>query len=140
MTTTDNHTKLGLAAPGLIGYALIIEDDELIAASIQAELQDLGFRSFEVARNEREALVHAAREAPAFVTVDAKLEEGSGVDALVRICADRALPSIVVTGNPFQVFLPGVVTVGKPFSSAAFAAAFHQAIAKPFRASELSEA
>jgi two-component system, response regulator PdtaR len=136
----SKQTQLGLTAPGHPGYALIIEDEPLIAASIEAELQDLGFRSFQTARNEREALLLAKRELPAFITVDAKLEEGSGVEALVKICATRAVPSIVVTGNPFDVSVPGVVTLGKPFSPPAFAVAYEQALARPFRASELSAA
>jgi DNA-binding response OmpR family regulator len=136
VTTTD-ETKIGPAAPAIFGYALIIEDEPLIAATIEDELRELGFRRFEAARNEREALVIAEREPPAFISVDAKLEEGSGLQALVRICAGGPVPAIVITGNPFDVTVPGVVTLGKPFSTAAFVAAYQHAIAQPFRAIDL---
>lgn len=137
---TADPTQLRLAPDAGIRHALIIEDDALIAASIEQELRGLGFNSFAIARSEREAVTLAGRQPPDFITVDAKLEEGSGVDALLSICARRAVPVIVVTGNPFQVLLPGVVTLGKPFSAAAFAAAYEQALARPFQASELSAA
>ena len=138
--TTDDKTQLAFSPERSKVHALIIEDDELIAAAIQDELRALGYESFGVARSEREALVFADRQLPHFITVDAKLEEGSGIEALVKICARQAIPAVVVTGNPFQVLLPGVVTLGKPFSSAAFAVAYEQAISKPFQASELSAA
>jgi DNA-binding response OmpR family regulator len=137
VTTTD-QSKSGPAAAAILGYALLIEDEPLIAASIEDELRDLGFTRFESARNEREALVIAEREPPAFISVDAKLEEGSGLQALVRICAGRAVPAIVITGNPFDVSVPGVVTLGKPFTTAAFVAAYQHAIAKPFQASDFA--
>lgn len=131
-------TQLRFAAEP--GHVLIIEDDELIAAAIEDALRELGHSSFGVARSEREAVVFAARQAPQFITVDARLERGSGLDALQRICASRAVPVVVVTGDPFAVQLPGVVTLGKPFSPAAFRAAYEQALARPFRVGELDPA
>ena len=133
MTAPQDTTQIAL--PGAqCGHALIIEDDELIAASIEAEVRDLGFGSVGVAKNESEAVIFASQQEPQLITVDARLEEGNGVDAVLAICAERALPVIVVTGNPFQVTLPGVVTLGKPFSSAAFRAAYEQAMSRPFSA------
>jgi len=138
VTTPYERTQLSVDAPATPGHALIIEDDPLIAAAIEEELRGLGLSSFDVAKSEGEALGLAQARAPAFITVDAKLEQGSGIDALLKICAGQAVPVILVTGNPFQVDLPGVVTLGKPFNPAAFQAAYEQAIAKPFRAGELS--
>ena len=137
---TAETTQLHFTPGADTGHALIIEDEELIAAAIEEELRGLGYRSFGVARSESEAVTFAARQPPTFISVDAKLEQGSGLDALLSICARRAVPVIVVTGNPFGVLLPGVVTLGKPFSAAAFAAAYEQAIASPFQAGALSPA
>jgi CheY-like chemotaxis protein len=136
----DETTQFSFAPAGGLGHALIIEDDPLIAASIEDELGQLGFSSFGVARSEREAVMFAAGRPPQFITVDAKLEQGNGIQALIEICQTRAVPSIVVTGTPFEVLLPGVVTLGKPFNRAAFRVAYEQAITRPFRAAELSAA
>lgn len=125
----DHLTQLDLRAPAR--HALIIEDDPLIAASIEAELRDLGFGSFDVARSEPEAVASAERRRPDLVTVDAKLEQGSGVEAAMTICSRDAIPVIVITGYPFHVTLQGVVTLGKPFSSAAFRVALEQANSRP---------
>ena len=132
MTNTQEVTKIALPERAQ-RHALIIEDEELIAASIEEELRGLGFTSFGVARTEREAILFAAHQEPDLITVDATLEEGSGVSAVLTICARRPVPVIVVTGNPMQVTLPGVVTLGKPFNAAAFAIAYEQAEARPFQ-------
>lgn len=108
-------------------HALIIEDEPLIAATIEAELQDLGYTSTSVVANEADALASAQRQEPDFITVDDKLEGGSGTQAVLKICADKAIPVIIITGYPFEVALPDVVTLGKPFSSAAFRAAWERA-------------
>ena len=128
---TQETTELLLPGSGR-KHALIIEDEELIAASIEDALRELGFTSFGVARTEQEAVFFADHQEPDLVTVDETLEEGSGVDAILCICASRPIPVIVITGNPFGITLPGVVTLGKPFNAAAFSAAYEQARAKPF--------
>jgi DNA-binding response OmpR family regulator len=108
-------------------HALVIEDEPLIAASIEAELRDLGYTSTAVVFSEAEAVASAARQVPDFITVDDKLDAGSGTGAVLRICADKAIPVVIITGNPFEVALPDVVTLGKPFSTAAFRAAWQRA-------------
>ena len=119
------------------GHALIIEDEELIASSIEEELREHGFTTFGVARSEREAILFADQQEPDLITVDAKLAEGSGVSAILKICTRRAVPVIVVTGYPLAVTLPGVVTLGKPFNSAAFTVALEHATARPFSTGEI---
>jgi CheY-like chemotaxis protein len=110
-------------------HALIIEDEPLIAATIEAELIDLGYTSTSVVASEAEALASAERMVPDFITVDDKLKNGSGTHAALRICAERAIPLVIITGYPFEVALPDVVTLGKPFSTAAFRAAWERALA-----------
>lgn len=115
-------------------HALIIEDEPLVAATIETELRDLGYSSTSVVTSEADALASAERHPPDFITVDDKLKGGSGTQAALKICADRAIPVIIITGYPFEVALPDVVTLGKPFSAAAFRAAWEraQATARPF--------
>ncbi|HEY0446520.1 MAG TPA: response regulator [Allosphingosinicella sp.] len=108
-------------------HALIIEDEPLIAATIEAELQDLGYTSTSVVSSEADALASAARQQPDFITVDHKLAGGSGTHAALKICAEKAIPLVIITGYPFEIALPDVVTLGKPFSSAAFRAAWERA-------------
>ena len=108
-------------------HALIIEDEPLIAATIEAELKDLGYTSTSVVGSEAEALASAERQKPDFITVDDKLNGGSGTGAVLKICAEQAIPVVIITGYPFEVALPDVVTLGKPFSTAAFRAAWERA-------------
>jgi DNA-binding response OmpR family regulator len=112
-------------------HALIIEDQPLIAATIEAELRDLGFTSFDIAKSEEEAVTAAARQQPDFVTVDDTLTAGTGTEAVLKICTRQPTAVVVITGKPFEVALPDVVTLGKPFSTAAFRAAWERARARP---------
>ena len=60
-----------------------------------------------------------------------------GVSCVPQACTRRAVPVIVVTGYPLAVTLPGVVTLGKPFNSAAFTVALEHATARPFSTGEI---
>ena len=112
-------------------HALIIEDEPLIAATIEAELKDLGYTSFDVAATQSDAIAAAERQQPDFVTVDDTLTDGRGTEAVMKICTRQATPVVIITGRPFEVALPDVVTLGKPFSSGAFRAAWERARQRP---------
>lgn len=112
-------------------HALIIEDQPLIAATIEAELRDLGYTSIAVATSAEDAIASARAQQPDFVTVDDTLTSGTGTEAVMKICTMQATPVVIITGKPFEVALPDVVTLGKPFSTAAFRAAWERAKQRP---------
>lgn len=117
--------------------ALIIEDQFIVATMIEAQLRDLGYDAFEIVDSEDAAIAAAIQECPDLITADDRLERGSGIEAVRRICADRPIPVVFVVGSPLDVkaAIPNAVTVGKPFTSSAFAhavkAARESALALP---------
>ena len=78
--------------------AFIIEDEYLIARSIQDRLEDLGFNAFSFARSEDAAVVGARSERIDLITADVRLVPGDGLDAVEAICATRNVPVVFITG------------------------------------------
>ena len=79
-------------------HALIIEDFPVIAMSIQDELGDMGF-SAAIAATEAEAVALAEERCPDLIIADARLAQGSGIDAVRRICRDRPIAVIFMSGD-----------------------------------------
>ena len=84
-------------------HAFIIEDDYLIAQTLQDLLGPLGFRRFSFARSEDTAIAGATGENFDLITADSRLLPGDGVRAVETICATRNIPVIFVTGYPDDV-------------------------------------
>ena len=103
-------------------HALIIEDEALIALTIEDLLLDLGFDSFDVAVTETEAVTAAAAKRPDLITSDVKLIAGNGINAVQTICAYRAIPVVFVTSNARQLRQRSImaVVVDKPIQVAVF--------------------
>ena len=108
-------------------HALIIEDEPVIAMMIEDELRDLGYRSFDVACDEEQAVRLAERTCPALITADDRLTTGTGIGAVRRICAETALPVVFITGNPHELGIPDAVCLAKPFGAADFQEAVQRA-------------
>ncbi|HEX8533819.1 MAG TPA: response regulator [Allosphingosinicella sp.] len=70
-------------------HALIIEDQFLIAALIEEELRELGYSSFDVVDRELSAVAAAERKCPDLITADERLTDGSGVEAVQKICVTK---------------------------------------------------
>lgn len=112
-------------------HALIIEDESLIAISIQAILGDCGFASFDIASSSEEAIIAAKRRCPALITADVELRPGSGIDAVNAICCGPPIPVVFITGSPGEVArrMPHHPLVAKPFTQEAVMAAVKLALA-----------
>ncbi len=112
-------------------HALIIEDELLIALTIEEILGDCGFTSFDVASSTEEAIKAARLRCPALITADVELRPGSGIDAVNAICSGPPIPVIFITGSPFEVTsrMPQHPLVHKPFTSAAVMAAVKSVLA-----------
>src|SRR4051812_31780319 len=60
---------------------LIVEDDPLIALSLQMVLEDEGYEVCGVAATERQAISLGLTHRPDVAVVDVRLAEGSGIEA-----------------------------------------------------------
>lgn len=100
-------------------HVLIIEDEPLIAMSIEDVLRDCGCTSFDLAASVEQAIVAAKRRCPDLITADVELAPGCGIDAVAAICGERPIPVIFITSAPAPVDArrPGSIIVRKPFDT-----------------------
>jgi CheY-like chemotaxis protein len=107
-------------------HALIIEDEMMIALSLEQMLTGLGFRSFDIADTAVAAMLCARKHRPDMITADGRIKGGTGMEAVDQITkAMGAIPVVYVTGNPTFLVGRGPV-VAKPFSSETLGAACAQ--------------
>lgn len=100
-------------------HALVIEDFPIIAMSIQDELAELGF-STAIAATEGEAVTLAEERCPHLIIADLRLTQGSGIDAVRRICGGRPIPVIFMSGDAEEGVATGEAGfLFKPFTSTA---------------------
>ncbi|MDT9599293.1 histidine kinase dimerization/phosphoacceptor domain -containing protein [Sphingosinicella sp. GR2756] len=102
-------------------HPLIIEDESLIAMSIEAILRDCGFTSFSLAKSSEEAITAAQPRCPDLITADVQLRPGCGIESVNAICSGPPIPTIFVIGSPSEVVsrMPQHLMVVKPFSDQA---------------------
>jgi CheY-like chemotaxis protein len=112
---------------------LIIEDEPVIAADIQALVEELGHTVCGLATTRDEARDDAARTPPGLVLADIQLADGSsGIDAVRDILSDIKVPVIFITAFPERL-LTGekpepAFLITKPFDPATVKAAIGQAL------------
>lgn len=101
-------------------HALIIEDDAMIAMSIEQALRDCGFATFDFADSLETAVRAAGEGCPDLITADVRLARGCGVEAVQVICQEKAIPVIFLTGSwqEVEARLPGYALLRKPFTGA----------------------
>ena len=99
--------------------ALIIEQEALIACTIEDALRGIGFTSFDFACTVPDAVRAAERCCPDLITSDVRLGAGTGLDAVQEICAAKAIPVVFVTATAWEVRqrLEDAFVVQKPFGS-----------------------
>jgi DNA-binding response OmpR family regulator len=117
---------------GALMRALVIEDDTLIAMVIEDQLTKLGYRAIDLAHSQQEAISLAERQCPDLITVDEKLDSGSGVAAIRHICRDQAIPVVFITVDAETVLklVPDAVIIEKPISLHSLAPAIKSATEK----------
>ena len=112
---------------------LIIEDEPVIAADIEALVRDLGHDVIDIAATRREAADAVARRMPGLILADIQLADGSsGIDAVRDILARCSVPVIFITAFPEQL-LTGerpepTFLITKPFQPGTVKAAIGQAL------------
>ena len=112
-------------------HAFIIEDDYLIAQSLQDMLEEIGFRTFSFARSEDAAVLGAGEQDIDLITADVRLLPGDGLDAVETICERRNIPVVFITGYADELSdrAPGSVVVQKPIKPDELAEAVGRALA-----------
>jgi DNA-directed RNA polymerase specialized sigma24 family protein len=112
---------------------LIIEDEPVIAADIEALVRELGHNVSDVVATRGEAVEAARRKAPGLVLADIQLADGSsGVDAVKDILSEHDAPVIFITAFPERL-LTGerpepTFLITKPFQPETVKAAIGQAL------------
>lgn len=112
---------------------LIIEDEPVIAADIEALVRELGHRVLDIAATRTEAAEAIARHTPGLVLADIQLADGSsGVDAVKDILSQMDVPVIFITAFPERL-LTGerpepTFLITKPFQPETVKAAIGQAL------------
>jgi len=112
---------------------LIIEDEPVIAADIEALVLDLGHRVTTVATTRAEAVAAFRQHRPGLVLADIQLADGSsGIDAVNDILRGASVPVIFITAFPERL-LTGekpepAFLITKPFQPETVKAAIGQAL------------
>ena len=102
--------------------ALIVEDETMIALSLEADMRELGFDTCELAADEQEAFSHAMSNQPDVVLMDVNLEGGrEGIEAAKRLREACDVPIVFVTGcndrdtvARIHKVIPGAPVLPKP--------------------------
>jgi DNA-directed RNA polymerase specialized sigma24 family protein/CheY-like chemotaxis protein len=117
----------------LATQVLIIEDEPVIAADIEALVRELGHEVLDIAATRREAVDAVARTSPGLVLADIQLADGSsGIDAVKDILGRYDVPVIFITAFPERL-LTGerpepTFLITKPFQPETVKAAIGQAL------------
>jgi DNA-directed RNA polymerase specialized sigma24 family protein/CheY-like chemotaxis protein len=112
---------------------LIIEDEPVIAADIEALVKELGHQVIDIAATRGEAVDAVARHTPGLVLADIQLADGSsGIDAVKDILGRMDVPVIFITAFPERL-LTGerpepTFLITKPFQPETVKAAIGQAL------------
>ena len=112
---------------------LIIEDEPIIAADIEALVGELGHEVDGIATTRDEAVDAATKKTPGLVLADVQLADGSsGIDAVHDILGDVDVPVIFITAFPERL-LTGerpepTYLISKPFQPNNVKAAISQAL------------
>jgi DNA-binding response OmpR family regulator len=105
--------------PTVVGRALVIEDDVLIAMDLADMLNQIGFSNVDTARDLTEADRFAANTTLRFVIADLQLGDETATPALQRY-ALRGVPVVVATGAPDAIdvckTLPRCALLEKPYT------------------------
>jgi CheY-like chemotaxis protein len=113
-------------------HAFIIEDDYLIGQALRDMLEDLGFTSFGFARSEDAAVMGATKQHIDLITADVRLLPGDGLTAVERICAERKIPVLFITGYAEELIdrCPDAIVLQKPVKEDRLREAVRSALTK----------
>ncbi len=109
---------------------LIIEDEALIALLFEEMLSEMGHEVCASERTEAGAIAAAARCQPELIISDARLHEGSGIDAVNTILRSGFVPHLFVSGDVLdrKRLSPAAGVLQKPFDERQLIRAIERAI------------
>lgn len=118
-----------------LSHVLIIEDEILLAFSVEEALRNLGYLTFDIVTSAPDAIEAAEQKCPDLIIADHQLIDGTGVGAVKAICADQSIPVVFVTGSRTEgrQHLPEAFIVDKPFNFRRLKGAVSEAVETPFR-------
>ncbi len=100
---------------------LIVEDEALVALTLEDILLEAGYLVCGIAQHPAEALALAAAHGPDLAIVDVRLAEGGdGIALADALCATSSVLILFATGNPDEVFARarfGHGCLSKPFEA-----------------------
>jgi CheY-like chemotaxis protein len=111
-------------------HVLIIEDEPLIAMTLQSLTEENGATSTDIVDTEVDAIRSAARRTPDVIISDVNLRSGTGPDAVAAIrSASGPVPVIFITAMPRDSLKTSArdQVLGKPIDELSIARAFRQA-------------
>lgn len=116
-------------------HALIIEDELLLAFTVEEALSQLGYATFEIATSMAQAIEAAERQCPDLIVADHHITDGTGTEAVQAICSEKQIPVVFVTGSEAEVRaqLPDALIVAKPFTLSQLQENVSAAMARPFQ-------
>lgn len=99
MTPRSGATRGPIEASVLGLPVLVVEDEAVIAWTLESHLEDIGFTDISIVADAKGAIASAAARAPALIVSDINLGSGpDGVAAAVAIHATGFVPTLFVTG------------------------------------------
>ena len=110
---------------------LIVEDEALIAMSIEIQLQDMGYRTLVVSSIEA-ATAALAQRAIDLAILDYKLRDGEKTTPVAEALHERRIPFVVCSGSQFKdmaAIFEGATIVRKPYTEDLLASAVSEALA-----------
>lgn len=109
---------------------LIVEDDALMAMSLEWLLEEMGHEVCAIASTEVAAIDFAVRLRPDLMIVDGNLRQGSGVSTVDQILRAEQVPYFFLSGDTQRIkaIRPGAVVLQKPFRSADLPGAIEKAL------------
>ena len=101
---------------------LVIEDEAMIAWTLECQLEDLGFTDVRIVASGQDAIAAADRHRPGLIVSDINLGAGlDGVQTVVAIRAAKPIPVLFITGyasadtrSRIDHELPGAIVLRKP--------------------------
>lgn len=120
-------------ASSVSGRVMIIEDEPIIAADIQAIVTSLGHEVTGIARTHAEALALGKEQSPDLILADIQLaDNSSGIDAVNDLLELMDVPVIFITAFPERLLTGDrpepAFLISKPFQEAQVLSAVSQAM------------
>jgi two-component system, response regulator PdtaR len=109
---------------------LVIEDDAVVSLLLAEVLRGMGHEVCGIATTESYAVAAATWSKPDMMIVDARLGDGSGIDAVDEILRTGFVPHVYACGDALRVrsLKPNAVVLQKPFREADLALAMQSAL------------